>query len=216
MKQVKTDDEKKATEVFINSEENEEMNRQSAEEPQADMPIPESENGSEEAAAGQESEEVSENIEAIISKMKELEEQNLRIRAEFANFKRRVEREQGELADYIKSKIFQKLLPILDDFKMMIEKSSTEHDETSILEGAKMIYEKFSQVLEKEGLKKIEALGEKFDPQLHDALMMQPIEDKEKHERIVEVYQDGYQLHDKLIRPSKVVVGKYDSTEEKK
>ncbi len=147
-------------------------------------------------------------------KVKALEEQNLRIRAEFANYKKRVEREQQEFATYIKGEMIKKLLPVVDDFKSMLERSEEGENERSVLEGARLIYEKLVQILEKEGLQKIDALGQPFDPQIHEALMLRPTEDKEKHDTVVEVFQEGFMLKDKLLRPSKVVVGKFEEPSE--
>jgi molecular chaperone GrpE len=146
-------------------------------------------------------------------KLKEYEEQNLRIRAEFANYKRRVEREQTDFIKFIKGEILKNMLPVLDDFKMMLEKSSNGENEQSVLEGAKLIYEKLRQVLEKEGLEKVNALGEKFDPDIHEALMMKPIDDKEEHDKVLEVFLDGFKLQNRLLRPSKVIVGKYENNQ---
>lgn len=145
---------------------------------------------------------------------RELEEQNLRLRAEFANFKRRIEREQSELAEYLKGEIYKNLLPILDDFKSMIEKSSSTENEASILEGAKLILNKLNQLLKDEGISQVRALGERFDPQLHEALLMQPIENAADHDRIIKVFQEGYRLNERLLRPSRVVVGKYEGKKE--
>jgi molecular chaperone GrpE len=149
--------------------------------------------------------------ESIEEKIRKYEEQNLRIRAEFANYKRRVEREQDDFAMYFKGEILKSLLPVLDDFKMMFDKSSKGENEQSILDGAKLIYEKLQQILEKEGVTKVHALGEKFDPELHEALMMKQIENEEEHDKVIEVFQDGFKLQDRLLRPSKVIVGKYEN-----
>jgi len=157
---------------------------------------------------------VQEKVNAYEEKIKQLEEKNLRLLAEFQNYRRRVEREQLELADYIKGEVFKKLLPVLDDFKIMMEKAVAGENEKSVLEGARIIYEKLKGILEKEGLQKIESLGEKFDPEIHEALMTRPTEQQEEHERVVEVYQEGYRLKEKLLRPSKVIVGKYKGREE--
>ncbi len=139
-----------------------------------------------------------------------LEEQNLRLRAEFANYKRRVEKEKEEFALYIKAELFKKFLPVLDDFKNMIEKTQTGDNNQSVLDGVKLIYEKFQQILEREGMQKIEALGQDFDPEFHEALMLKPIEDESQHNKVVEVFQEGFMLKDRLLKPSKVVVGKYE------
>ncbi len=154
---------------------------------------------------------VEKELKATKSKLQELEEQNLRIRAEFSNFKRRVEKERLEMADFIKGELIKKLLPVLDDFKMMLEKAQAGQNEQSVLEGAAMIFEKLLQILEREGLEKIESLGEPFDPNIHEALMTQPTRDEAMHEKVVQVFQEGYKLKDRLLRPSRVVVGKLAS-----
>lgn len=150
---------------------------------------------------------------SLEEKIREYEEQNLRIRAEFANYKKRVEREQLEFTKYFKGEILLSLLSIMDDFKMMFEKSSEGENEKSILEGAKLIYEKLLQILEKEGLEKVNALGEKFDPEIHEALMMKPIDNEDDHNKVIEVFQEGYKLQDRLLRPSKVIVGQYEDNQ---
>ncbi|MEL6820555.1 MAG: nucleotide exchange factor GrpE [Calditrichota bacterium] len=142
--------------------------------------------------------------------IKPLEEQNLRLRAEFANYKKRIEREQIELAEYLKKNILMQILPILDDFKMMLEKSGSAESETSVIEGAGMIFENFQRILEKEGVQKINALGKTFDPLLHEAVMMKPVENDDDKDRVVEVFQEGFTLNEKLLRPSKVVIGRKD------
>lgn len=146
------------------------------------------------------------------TRMKKLEEHNLRLRAEFANYKRRIERENIEFAGYLKGEIIKELLPVFDDFRLMIEKSTEGDNEQTLLEGAKMIYGKLTGLLVREGLQKIEALGTEFDPNIHEALMMRPIDNEDEHDKVVEVFQDGFTLNDKLLRPSKVVVGKFEGS----
>jgi molecular chaperone GrpE len=148
-------------------------------------------------------------------KYEELNENFLRLRAEFSNYKKRIERDQVEFSDYIKGELIKKLLPVMDDLNHMIEKSGDDADENSILEGARLIYQKFHQILIDMGLEKIEAIGSDFDPQFHEAMMMQKTPDKEKHHKVVEVFQEGYRIHNRLIRPSKVVVADFDDSEEK-
>lgn len=218
VKEKKTEDKQEET-VEIKD-----LNRQSKSEEPVETEIPKpGKNGNEEITSEQEealeqeqgeSEAVEEELpietgESIEEKIREYEEQNLRIRAEFANYKRRVEREQSDFVMYFKGEILKNLLPVLDDFKMMIDKSSKGENEQSILDGAKLIYENLQQILEKEGLTKVDALGENFDPELHEALMMKPIDNEEEHDKVIEVFQDGFKLQDRLLRPSKVIVGKY-------
>lgn len=145
----------------------------------------------------------------LMEKLRLSDEQNIRLRAEFANYKKRIEREQIEFAVYLKGEVLKEFMPILDDFKMMLETAEKKENEESVLQGARMIYEKFLLLLKKQGVQIIEAVGEEFDPNLHEALMMQPTEDKSKHNRVLQVFQDGFTVGDKLLRPTKVIVGQY-------
>ena len=154
-------------------------------------------------------------LENYKSKYEELNEQFLRFRAEFANYKKRVQRDQIEFAGYLKGEFLKRMLPVLDDFNHMIEKSGEGSNEKTILEGAKMIYNKLYRILVAEGLEKIEAMDKEFDPQIHEAMMMQKITNPENHNKIISVFQDGYKIKDRLLRPSKVVVGNFEETEDK-
>lgn len=142
-------------------------------------------------------------------KYEELNEQFLRFRAEFSNYKKRVEREQIEYSDYLKGEFVKKLLPVLDDFDHMMDKSEGGDTKGLILEGAQMIHNKFLDILKEYGVEKIDSLGHEFDPQVHEALMMEKIDDQTKNGIIINVYQEGYKLREKLLRPSKVIVGEY-------
>ena len=143
-------------------------------------------------------------------KIRALEEQNLRLRAEFSNYKRRIEKEQVDFTEYLKGEILKKLLPIYDDFRLMIDKTNENDSEESLMTGARMIFEKLKQLLEKEGVQPISAVGQLFDPQIHEALMMKPIEDESQNDIVLEVFQEGFQLNERLLRPTKVIVGKFD------
>lgn len=133
-----------------------------------------------------------------------------RLRAEFANYKRRIEREKEEFVDAVRGGIIREFLPIVDDFQLMLEKSAEGDNDVALLDGARMIFDKMVTLMDRQGLSKIEALGQPFDPQIHEALMTQPTDLEEQNEKVVQVFQDGFMLNTTLIRPSKVVVGKYD------
>lgn len=143
----------------------------------------------------------------------ELEDRLLRLQAEFMNYKKRTEKNNIELGEYLKGEIIREFLPVLDDFKHMLDNVKQDHvDVNSILEGIQMIMKKFEQVFEKFGVKKIESLEQEFNPDIHEALMIQPVAEKEKDNKILQVYQEGYQLNEKVLRPSKVIVGKYEES----
>lgn len=147
--------------------------------------------------------------EEYVEKYRNLNEQFLRFRAEFANYKKRVEREQIEYTDYLKGEFLKKLLPVLDDFNHMLDKTEQGTSEESVLEGAKLINDKLFKILASDGLEKIEAEGMEFDPQVHEAMMMQKTTDKKNNHIVLSVFQDGYKLKERLLRPAKVIVGDY-------
>lgn len=149
-------------------------------------------------------------LEKLRSEYDALNDQFLRLRAEFVNYRKRVERENLELAAYLKAEIFKKILPVVDDFEQMFRNSGDGSNEASILEGARMIYNKLMNTLQTEGLEKIEALNQEFDPQIHEAMMMQPVDDPEKHNKVITVFQDGFKIKDRLIRPTKAIVGNFN------
>ncbi len=151
-----------------------------------------------------------EKSEKLREEVQKMQEQLLWLKAEFANYKKRVEKEKYELSDYIRAEVIRKLLPVLDDFKIMLEKAQAGENEGAVLEGAKMIHDKLVQFLETEGVEKIESLGQKFNPEIHEALLSQATDSEEDHDKILQVYQDGYRLRERMIRPSKVIVGKFD------
>jgi molecular chaperone GrpE len=154
-------------------------------------------------------------MEEVQKKYDDLHEQYLRHLAEFSNYKKRIDREQLELADYVKGEIIKKFLPILDDFDRMLKISNGEVNKDSLLAGAKLISDKFNQILNEFGVQKIEAIGQDFNPQIHEAMLLQKVEDAEKNGKILSVFQDGYLLKEKLLRASKVVIGQCEQTEAK-
>ncbi len=156
-----------------------------------------------------------EEINQLDEKNREMQEQFLRLRAEFANYKKRVDKERLEFSDYIKVEMIKKFLPVLDDFKNMLEKVDDTSDVQMVYDGAKMIYDKFYQIMRNEGLVEIESLGAEFDPLIHEAMLMQPVETENDHNKIINVFQEGFKLNNRLIRPSRVVVGKYEGEQKK-
>lgn len=143
---------------------------------------------------------------AIVQKQAD-ENQNryLRAQADFDNFRRRTLKEKEELTQYASLKIISQLLPVLDNFQRALQTGGDDADSGSFAKGVDMIYRQLSQVLEAEGLKPMESVGQPFDPEWHQAVMRV---ESEEHEEgiIVEVIQTGYVLKDKVIRPAMVKV----------
>lgn len=126
----------------------------------------------------------------------------LRLMADFQNYKKRVEKEKTDIYSYANEKLITELLDIVDNFERALEQDNTGE---GFKEGMEMIFKQLSGVLEKSGLAEIAALGEDFDPNVHNAVMT---EETEKYEsgKVSGVMQKGYTLNGKVIRPSMVKV----------
>jgi molecular chaperone GrpE len=126
-----------------------------------------------------------------------------RAQADFINYKRRSEQERAEVAQFANSMIMLSLLPILDDFERAFVSIPPRLAKMSWVDGIKLIERKLWASLEAQGLSPIKALGEPFDPNLHEAVR----QDKGKEGIVIEEVQKGYKLNDRVIRPTMVVVG---------
>jgi molecular chaperone GrpE len=127
-----------------------------------------------------------------------------RAQADFINLKRRTEQERAELAKFAASAIVAELLPVLDDFDLALENVPEGSAETNWIDGIRLIQRRLRSVLEAQGLAQIEALGKDFDPYFHEAVMFADGEEG----KVVEEVQKGYTFHDRLLRPTKVKVGR--------
>lgn len=129
----------------------------------------------------------------------------LRLNAEFQNYRKRVEKEKSDIFKFGNEKFMTELLPIMDNFERALAASVQENSESKVFDGVKMIKKSLDDFFEKNELKKIEALGQPFDPIKHHAVMTVESDDETKN-HVVEVFQEGYMLADKVIRPSMVKV----------
>ena len=125
----------------------------------------------------------------------------LRLMADFQNYKRRVEKEKKDLYAYANENIMSDLLTVMDNFERALEHDADEN----FKEGIEMIFKQLQDALEKSGLAEIPALGEDFDPNVHNAVMAEETEDYESG-KVSGVMQKGYTLNGKVIRPSMVKV----------
>lgn len=127
-----------------------------------------------------------------------------RAEADLINFKRRSEQERAEMANFANASLISGLLPVLDDLERALESQSNNTDESAFVSGVKLIYQKLKAVLGNWGLSEVEAEGKDFDPNIHEAVMCVAGEEG----KVVEVLQKGYKLHERLLRPTMVKVGK--------
>jgi Molecular chaperone GrpE (heat shock protein) len=172
-------------------------------------PINQSE-AAEEATAGGEKEKKSDLATRLKEKEKEAQEnydRYLRLSAELENFKKRMEKEKGETYKFANENLLKDLLPVLDNLERALEHGRDSENPKALLEGVELTYKSFWAVLEKYGISRVEALGEAFDPQHHEAVMVQEDAQRPAGE-VISQLQIGYRLHNRLVRPAMVVVSK--------
>jgi molecular chaperone GrpE len=126
-----------------------------------------------------------------------------RLKAEFDNYRKRVERERGQLEDRITGDFCKKLLPILDDLERTL--THTRGSSEAMLTGIKLVYKNLWGLLEREGLSRIPAVGQAFDPHIHEAVMVEA-DHSGQSEIVAEEIQPGYMHRGRLLRPAKVKV----------
>jgi molecular chaperone GrpE len=126
-----------------------------------------------------------------------------RAQADFVNFKRFAEQEKAENFKFANAGLLAIILPVLDDFERALALVSAEEENQKWMEGLKLIDRKFRDILEKQGVAPILALGMEFDPRFMDAVTRA----KGKRDIVVQELEKGYKLQDKVIRPARVVVG---------
>jgi len=160
----------------------------------------------EESTAAEETIETSkeESLEAQIS---ELNDKYLRLYSEFDNYRKRTSKERIELIGTASEKIIKELLPIVDDFKRAQKNNSESTDFEAIKQGFDLIFDKFYKTLLNTGLKEMNSMGEVFDADKHEALTNVPAPSDDMKGKVIDVVEEGYYLHEKIIRFAKVVVG---------
>jgi molecular chaperone GrpE len=162
------------------------------------------------AAAGNLAGEIEKLAHALDQKTKEAGEANdkyLRTYADFENYRKRMQRDQADFRKYANEQMALELLPIVDHLGLAIKHSAESGGSEGLQEGVELVYKQFRDVLEKFGIKPFKAEGEPFDPALHDAMMQVETCDVPEN-RVVQVFQDGYLYHDKVLRHARVGVSK--------
>ena len=137
------------------------------------------------------------------SEYRELKDKYLRLAAEFDNYKKRNAREFSRVIETAASALVLQILDIVDDFRRAIQQES--EDAAKLREGTQLIYNKLMDILQKRGVREIEAIGKQFDPVFHEAVMQQPAENVDEGQVIGEI-QKGYFFNDKVLRPARVIV----------
>ena len=136
-------------------------------------------------------------------------ERFLRERAELENFKRRMQREKADALRFATEPLIRELLPVVDNLERAVEHGTA--DGQSLLDGVRLVLRSLIDVLDRHGVKRIDAVGESFDPSRHEAMAQVESAEHEPN-RVVEQHHRGYVLHDRLLRPALVTVTRRKST----
>lgn len=135
----------------------------------------------------------------------ELNERIVRLTADFDNFRKRAQREKDEARQFANQGLLEKLLPVLDNFEMAL--TAVKDAGPSVRDGVQMILDQLLGVLKESGVEPVDAMGQPFDPNLHEALSQEETTEVEEG-TVVQQVQRGYKLNDRLVRPARVVVAK--------
>ena len=153
----------------------------------------------------QEAEALKQDLENLKKEYDSVYDRLLRKQAEFENYKKRVERERSEFAQFASSELMKELLHSLDSFDLAIRNAAGERGAENTLRGFELIYKQLLDTLTRFGLKPIEAKGKTFDPNYHQAVSTQAAPDLEEN-TVIEEMRKGYTLHGRLLRPAMVSV----------
>ena len=146
-------------------------------------------------------------IEVMVHKCAELNDKNLRLMAEFDNYRKRTLKERMDLVKTAGEKILADMLPLVDDFERGLKAMETSQDVQAVKVGVDLIYSKFISFLIQNGVKAIPTENENFNTEFHEAITTFPAPTEELKGKIIDCVSKGYTLNEKVIRFSKVVVG---------
>ncbi|MBN2805843.1 MAG: nucleotide exchange factor GrpE [Prolixibacteraceae bacterium] len=148
-----------------------------------------------------------EKIQELEQLIADKDDKYLRLQAEFDNYRKRTLKEKMDLIKSGGESLLINILPVIDDFDRAIKMMETAQENTAIAEGVNLIYKRFNDFLQQNGVKEIEAIEKEFDLDLHEAITKIPAPNEALKGKVVDVVQKGYYLNDKVIRFAKVVIG---------
>jgi len=161
---------------------------------------------------GNEQDPVRRELETKTEEVKTLNDKYFRVAAEFENYKRRAQRDQSDAIRFANENFFKDLLPTIDNLERALKCGSEQTDGEGLLEGVELTYKQLLETLTKSGIRQISSLGELFDPAMHQAVA-QVESESAKPNTVVEEFQKGYFLHERILRPAMVTVAKDKPTE---
>ena len=151
--------------------------------------------------------------EELLEKLLEAEKRYLYLRADFENYKRNVEKERAEMSEKGKEEVLSDLFGILELLERAIESARRQDIDSSVLEGLELVRKQAEKILQKHQIERIPTLGEKFNPEVHEAIGVQPAQNCEPGTILFE-YEPGFIRQGKLLKPAKVVVAKESSPDQ--
>ncbi|MFN8416766.1 MAG: nucleotide exchange factor GrpE [Cytophagaceae bacterium] len=131
----------------------------------------------------------------------------VRLYAEFENFRKRSMKEKSDLILTAGEDIIKNLLPVVDDFERALNNIPVTEENKALREGVDLIYQKYLRTLQQKGLKEMQAQGEVFNPDVHEAITQIPAPSEDLKGKVVDVVEKGYYMGDKVVRYAKVVIG---------
>ncbi len=157
--------------------------------------------------------ELPDEVRAELEELRDVRERHLRLAAEYENYRKRTRREMSEARQRAQAELTGRLLEALDDLDRFVDSTDGEIEVESLREGVEMVRRKLWKELSEAGLERMEAEGERFDPEVHDALMTTPVEEPEEDGRVSRVLITGYRFGDRVLRPARVEVQRYAGDE---
>ncbi len=151
--------------------------------------------------------ELEEQLEAITAERQDIFEKFQRVSADYINYQKRTPRQIADSVAYEKQAVIRSILPTLDNLVHAIASAREHNADESVVKGIELVHDHMLDALKVHGVKRIVALGEQFDPTVHEAVVQRTEEDKPDNS-VLEEYQNGYTLNDHVIRPAKVIVNK--------
>jgi molecular chaperone GrpE len=146
-----------------------------------------------------------EQLEAALAERDANLDRALRAQAELENFRKRVRKEADEQAKYQSLRLCRDVLPVLDNLRRALDAAQNSHNVDELVQGVRMVLDQFETILAAHDVEAIEAVGQPFDPNLHEAIQHMPSDDHPAMTVIAE-YRQGYRLHGRVVRPSQVIV----------
>lgn len=180
----------------------EQVEQETKEEPrnQDDNEKTESENQEEEELTDEE------RIEQLKEERDEYKEKYLRKSADLKNLRERKEKERKEYMKFANKSLLKDLLEVIDNLERALDSNEKSEEGEGLKEGVEMIFNQLHELLENYDVEKIDAEGEPFDPHMHEGMMREEMDDLDE-QKVLEVFQEGYKLHDRVLRPAQVKVG---------